>query len=279
VDAVNVSSAVMTIGEFARRTRLSARALRLYDTQGLLTPAAVDPRTGYRRYTADQVDRARQIALLRSAGMALAEIAEVVDLDGPAADLVIGEWWRRVEARHRARHSLVAYLRTMYLGRSEKVYEVQTRDVPEQKVLTVSRRLSVADLDGFLDEGVAALRDHLKQGGAEPTGPHVVIFHNPVNEDSDGPVEVCQPFTGSVEPSGTLVVRLEPAHTEAYVTVPRKAFDYPEVLQAYDAVEQWLRQHDVRMTAPCREIHLADWRAAGPDDPVADVAFPITTNG
>jgi protein phosphatase len=40
----------MTIGELATRSRLSAKALRLYDQLGLLHPDHVDPVTGYRIY-------------------------------------------------------------------------------------------------------------------------------------------------------------------------------------------------------------------------------------
>jgi DNA-binding transcriptional MerR regulator len=40
----------MTIGEFSKRSRLSAKALRLYDELGLLPPAEVDARSGYRLY-------------------------------------------------------------------------------------------------------------------------------------------------------------------------------------------------------------------------------------
>jgi hypothetical protein len=41
---------LLTIGVFAKASRLSPKALRLYDELGLLTPARVDPVTGYRRY-------------------------------------------------------------------------------------------------------------------------------------------------------------------------------------------------------------------------------------
>jgi hypothetical protein len=41
---------LMSIGEFARRSGLSANALRLYDELGLLPPARVDASSGYRFY-------------------------------------------------------------------------------------------------------------------------------------------------------------------------------------------------------------------------------------
>ena len=88
----------MSIGEFARRSRLSPKALRLYDELGLLEPARVDDDSGYRYYSATQVDRARLIAALRQLQIPLAEIKSIVDLDqcGRGAD-------RRVLERDRDR--------------------------------------------------------------------------------------------------------------------------------------------------------------------------------
>ena len=64
----------MSIGEFASASRLSQKALRLYGEKGLLPPAWVDPGSGYRYYTLEQVRDATLIALLRRGGMPLVEI-------------------------------------------------------------------------------------------------------------------------------------------------------------------------------------------------------------
>jgi DNA-binding transcriptional MerR regulator len=70
---------LMTIGEFAEQTRLSPKALRLYDQLGLLVPRSTDPTNGYRLYGDEQIQRARTVGLLRRLYMPLAVIAEVVD--------------------------------------------------------------------------------------------------------------------------------------------------------------------------------------------------------
>lgn len=103
----------LTIGAFARASRLSPKALRLYDELGLLTPARVDGTTGYRYYVEAQLPRARLVAWLRRVGMPLARIGEVCDLyetDPPAAGLVIGSYWARVETETAARRDLVTFL-------------------------------------------------------------------------------------------------------------------------------------------------------------------------
>jgi serine/threonine protein phosphatase PrpC len=108
---------MLTIGEFARATGLTAKALRLYDDLGLLAPADVDAHTGYRRYTPDQVDRARLVARLRSAGVPLKRIATIVELDdreAAAAELL--SYWRQVEADTASARQVVATLVSQMRG-------------------------------------------------------------------------------------------------------------------------------------------------------------------
>jgi DNA-binding transcriptional MerR regulator len=65
---------LLSIGRFARLAGLSVGALRHYHDAGLLSPARVDPHTGYRRYATAQVDDARLVARLRELNLPLAEI-------------------------------------------------------------------------------------------------------------------------------------------------------------------------------------------------------------
>jgi len=88
----------MGIGEFARLSRLSPKALRLYDEPGLLPPARVDLDSGYRWYACGQLDQARLVASLRQIGVPLAQIKVVLGLDAPAAAGQVAAWWTGAEA-------------------------------------------------------------------------------------------------------------------------------------------------------------------------------------
>ncbi|MBW5425602.1 MerR family transcriptional regulator [Streptomyces sp. BG9H] len=101
---------LLTIGAFAKASRLSPKALRLYDELGLLTPARVDPVTGYRLYAPEQLARARLVAWLRRLGMPLARIRHVGTLDAAGAAQEIRAFWARVEADTAARRDLAAFL-------------------------------------------------------------------------------------------------------------------------------------------------------------------------
>ncbi|MFF3738794.1 MerR family transcriptional regulator [Streptomyces sp. NPDC002566] len=100
----------MTIGAFAKASRLSPKALRLYDELELLRPARVDPHTGYRYYAAEQLEQARLVAWLRRLGMPLARIREVVALEPGDAAREIRAYWARVEAETAVRRDLASFL-------------------------------------------------------------------------------------------------------------------------------------------------------------------------
>jgi hypothetical protein len=65
----------LTAGEFQAATGLSAKALRLYVERGILTPAWVDPGSGYRYFSRDQLQHGLMVDLLRRAAVPLAELA------------------------------------------------------------------------------------------------------------------------------------------------------------------------------------------------------------
>jgi DNA-binding transcriptional MerR regulator len=69
---------MLTIGQMVRRFGLARSTLLYYDRIGLLAPSARS-RAGYRLYSDDDVRRMEVIQAYRSAGLALAEIAAVLD--------------------------------------------------------------------------------------------------------------------------------------------------------------------------------------------------------
>ena len=66
----------MKIGELAERTNVSARLLRYYEEQGLITPERAG--NGYRDYAETQVDRVVQIRGLLNAGLPTKIIRQII---------------------------------------------------------------------------------------------------------------------------------------------------------------------------------------------------------
>jgi DNA-binding transcriptional MerR regulator len=68
----------LSIGDFSRATHMTVKTLRHYHQIGLLEPAEVDPCTGYRRYSTDQIPAAQVVSRFRELGMPLEEIQGVL---------------------------------------------------------------------------------------------------------------------------------------------------------------------------------------------------------
>jgi len=100
----------MSIGEFSKRSGLSLKRLRTYAGEGLLVPAAVDPASGYRYYSPEQVHLARVIEALRTAAMPLADIRSALR-HGPGPDL--DAWERRLETDAVARRQALERARRL----------------------------------------------------------------------------------------------------------------------------------------------------------------------
>ncbi|WP_181446586.1 MerR family transcriptional regulator [Streptomyces sp. NTH33] len=277
---------LLTIGAFAARARLSAKALRLYDRLGLLVPAHVDAASGYRYYRASQTERARLVALLRQLGMPLTRVAEVVEADGAEAADRLAAYWAEVETRVAGQRTLAEYLRGRLSGRSSEMYgrfEVDTVDVPEQVVISETRHTLADELPAWIGASLTRLEAASGACGGV-TGAPFVVYHAEVSMESDGPAESCVPVADEAaarawaEARGRAwetKVRVEPARRLAYTRITKAQVAHPQILAAFEAVEQWIAEQGLELAGPCREVYFADWEASGPDDAVCDVAFPV----
>jgi DNA-binding transcriptional MerR regulator len=268
---------LLTTGEFARRSRLSVKALRLYDRSGLLRPAEVHPGNGYRRYAERQLYAARLIVLLRRLDMPLSQIAEILGAGGADAGALLARYWQDVERRLAAQRDLADRLVRSLAGEARAPagdWPVATREVPAQAVLTEQRYVTSGELRWIREAGARLTEVAARHGG--PAGPRFVVFHGEVTEDSDGPVEVCVPIPADAAGLAGSAVRHEPAHTEAYIPVIRGHFEPPQILSIYDAARRWVREQGLLVTAPPREVYgyPADLDHGAPDDLVCDVAVP-----
>ena len=235
----------MSIGEFARRSRLSPKALRLYDELGLLWPARIDELSGYRYYDEAQLEQARLIATLRQVGVPLSTVKELLELDPPKLAEQVTAFWRDAESRHAGQRKLVTALVERLTGRDTVMYEVNAREMPQRSLLTLKRNVDVSGLWAFGKEFVGLVRDRRlpRLGGRE--GAAFCIYWGEVSADSDGPVEWCRPVpTDEAEALAAqfpeLTLRVEPAHREAYVDLgPGGQIDATQWQLADQALRSW----------------------------------------
>ena len=69
---------MMKIGEIAAFFNVSVKAIRIYEKKGIIVPAWTDPATGYRYYSADQVQTLNALLELKTLGFSLNEIRKII---------------------------------------------------------------------------------------------------------------------------------------------------------------------------------------------------------
>ncbi len=245
----------MSIGEFARRSRLSAKALRLYDGLGLLPPARVDEDSGYRFYEPGQLKQARLIAALRQLRVPLAEIKAILPLEPVQAADRLREFWAATDAEHTARRALATYLIDELSGKRSVMYEVSTREIPERAMLCITRNVASEKAAwAFGKEFIALLRHYQLPQIPGRAGAFFCIFWGEVSEDSDGPMEWCRPVPGDEAEAlaarcPELTLRAEVAHQEAFVKIGDGQIDGADWQVVSRSLEAWSEQrHDIRAT-------------------------------
>jgi DNA-binding transcriptional MerR regulator len=280
------------IGEFARRSRLSLKALRLYDERGVLVPARVDQASGYRYYDTAQLDDARLVVMLRQLQLPLAAVKELLACDPADAATRIAEHWRNAEAAHDARRDLAGHLVNRLSGKRSVMYEVATREMPERSLLCVKRNVDEQGMWAFGKEFIAILRERPLPKIEGREGAFFCIYWGLASADSDGPVEWCRPVPQAEahalgEGYPELTLRTEPAHREAFVSLPVGPGGTPpaDIQLAIESLQAWKVEQgieDERLTLKPEDLGLRiTYLATGsvtetsvPDD-YCDLAAPF----
>jgi DNA-binding transcriptional MerR regulator len=227
---------LLSIGEFAAATQLSAKALRLYDEHALLPPARIDHATGYRYYRADQVARGRLVRTLREMGVSLAEIATLVSCDDAAARRYLGELAREQDYRYaREKRAFRAALLQMQHATRSELPSIVERARP---ALTIACREFTADRDTFTErfgrEREIVMK--LAQDAGLAPGAAFCRLLDPLSDD-EGRLEAIVAVAAPTRLLSGLSLRELPAATCATIVVEgRHAAD---LAGALDALFDW----------------------------------------
>lgn len=266
---------LLSIGRFAEASRLSLKALRLYDHSGLLQPYHVDPHTGYRYYHLKQLERARLILLLRQINMPLTTIKDVLDAPKNTARSVLDAYWRDVEMDMQTNRKIVKYLYTILQEEEVMAYPIEVKDVPQMNVISIQRKVIIKDLENYIKHSIETLITYARARQAVITEEPMGIYHGAVNEESDGPVEICLPVDRVLTPTNEITSKSIAPTKVAYTTITRDQSQFPHILDAYDAVFNWVKQQRHKITGSPWEIYVGNPNSTGPDDPFIEIAWPF----
>ncbi len=270
------------IGEFSQIARVSGRLLRYYDSIGLLRPQRIDPETGYRYYSAGQLERLNRILALKELGLSLDQVARMLDDKISAAEirgmlaLKKAELERSLaEEAARLRH-IESRLTQIEQQGSLGDYDVVVKSAPATPVLS-TRAVYLS-----FDEVIAALRDIAQavrtQVAAAARENMVVVAHCDF-DDENLDLEIGVTLNRAVNkpvrlPSGAQLALTELPASDTLATLVRTGPLYQSHL-AFGKLGVWMEANSYEIAGPCREIFL-DMPFQIPGDPAVEIQFPVT---
>ncbi len=165
--------------------------------------------------------------------------------------------------------------------------DVQLRDAPEQIVILEQRMVDQAALEEWLPGAMA--RVHKAAGDAAagstdqpylqrdhaPDEPVFIVIYDGNPNEGETAVECCTPLKAGSRVPADAASRTIPAHREAYVRVKKGTVVSGHLGDVYLAIEKWIAGQELDIAAGPRETYWTDFYAAGEDDVVFDVAFPV----
>lgn len=269
-----------TIGEFARMAQVSRRQLRHWDDIGLLRPAKVDPETGYRYYSANQLPALNRIVALRELDLSLEQIRRFIEEDVSLEEmqgmlmLRKAELERQIEAEMRRVRNIESRLKQIR-EQGRNIQDVVVKQV--EPAMFISVRSIVADWESVVQ--VWDMAEPL-MNPAKPNlyGDPIGILHaggittdyfdmevgRVLNAKSHPPMETRdgQPFTVQELPASLMA------------SFVHRGLAY-EAHISFSAVGEWAEINHYAFAGPMRAIVLPPYQFDDADNLMAEVQFPI----
>jgi DNA-binding transcriptional MerR regulator len=253
---------MFTIGDFARHGQVSVRMLRHYDATGLLTPAWVDPASGYRFYEAAQFARLNRIIALKDLGFTLEQVAGILDEKVSAEQLRGMLRLRQAELQSAIaadRFRLVqveARLRIIEMEGAMPADDIQIKRIPAVRVAELTATaasLEPASITPVIQPLYRDLGHRLGQAQLVPAGPAIAYYEN--DPASDGVlVHAALPVNADPGSGPGFEVKDLPEIVQAATIVHRGPMD--NVVATIQILARWIEENGYTSAGHPRELYL-----------------------
>ncbi|HEY1574137.1 MAG TPA: MerR family transcriptional regulator [Pseudonocardiaceae bacterium] len=247
----------LSIGDFSRATHLSVKTLRHYHRIGLLEPASIDPGSGYRRYTTDQIPVAQVIKRFRALDMPLDQIGAVLSTTNPQArrDLVAAHL-ARLEDNLARTQSAAAALRNLLDDPTPGDVRIERRRVEAMDSAAISDVVDHQHVTAWYHGALGELRATARAQGLTVAGSAGAIYDDDLFTQECGRATVFLPCDGPVALTGRIRPLRVPSGELAVITHagPHEG----GIDKAYGALATYVATNEIGVEGPIREYYVVD---------------------
>jgi DNA-binding transcriptional MerR regulator len=267
------------IGDFSQMSRVSIRMLRHYDELGLLKPTSVEPFTGYRYYSANQLSRLHRIQVLKEMGLTLEQIRPLLEADFSPQHLRSLLTVKSLELRQQVQDlqdrltRVEVWLTQFADDGSLPAYDVLLKQVVSCNLLEGQTTLSDWDTR---EATVSLIYQHMhiycEQHGVKASGPALTIYYDGAYRTHDIRMGAALSIAGSCPSSERFNYRILPA--QEVVSVIHHG-NCETIAPAYTTLLHWIEAHAYRISGPAREVNLLYEKGATALSDLTEVQIPV----
>ncbi|MEV0400252.1 MerR family transcriptional regulator [Actinoallomurus sp. NPDC050550] len=269
----------LSIGDFSRATHMTVKTLRHYHRIGLLEPAAVDPHTGYRRYTPEQIPTAQVIRRFRDLDMPLEEIQAVLTAPDLRTrnDRISAHLNHLEEELGRTQRAVTSLRDLLAPPPADLPAGIELRSVPSTPAAAISEVVDAEDSASWLQGALGELYATLTAQNASPRGHAGGIYADELFTDHRGQVTIFVPCTREIRSVGRVTSLVVPPAELAVIT---HAGPPSDVDRAYGTLASYVTRHALAVDGPIREYYLVGQRDT-PDTSQwhTEIGWPIFQTG
>jgi DNA-binding transcriptional MerR regulator len=249
----------LPIGDFSRATHLSIKTLRHYHRIGLLEPADVDPGTGHRRYTTDQIAAAQVIVRFRSLDMPLEEIHAVISAPDLASrnDLIAGHLTRLESSLARTQEATASLRDLLQPPAVGAPVLIEHRQVPATPAAAVRGVIDLEDAAFWFQGALGELHATVASKNLTPTAQAGGIFASDLFTHERGEATVYLPCADSVRSTGRVEPLTVPAVELAVITHHGPHHD---IDRSYGTLGTYVAEHALGIDGPLHEFYAVGAR-------------------
>lgn len=156
------------------------------------------------------------------------------------------------------------------------VYEIELTKMAPQSVAATKIHTTLQRIGGDIGIGFGSLVQALARESISPSGPPLIVYHDVIDTDTDGEIEICVPIDTAIDGDSSVYQRELEGGTMA-VTIHHGP--YAEIAPAYQNLTEWISERGHEIAGPPREIYLNDPQIVPPAELLTRIAFPICVEG
>ncbi|MBN2435551.1 MAG: MerR family transcriptional regulator [Spirochaetes bacterium] len=268
------------IGLFSKMTKVTIKALRFYEAEGLLIPDYIDSESGYRYYSSSQLPLAYRIVSLRQCGFPVAQIRQIIAGKNIAKLFVEQRSKLEEEVVETARRltSVNHYLDSVANAENTS-YDIVLKELPS--VLVYSCRMVVDSYDDYFTV-IPKIGEEISRANPDlccvDDPPYCfIMYHDGEYRDQEIDIEFCEAVASRGKETERISFKEIPAVKQAACVMHKGP--YSALSYAYGALFRWIEDNKLIMAGNPRESYIDGiWNKSHSENEwLTELQIPVTT--